>query len=74
MMDKADIERVSILAGRAQRVPLTADEKGEMRRLLAKRTPRAQDLAWDDLLAATYVFLGAYFMGALPENADAVVS
>ena len=69
MMDKADIERVSILAGKAQRNELTAEEKGEMRSLLAKRTPRAQDLAWDDLLAATYVFLGAYFMDALPEQA-----
>ena len=60
MLSKPEVERVIALAGRAQQGAITVDEKGELRRLLSRLSPLAQDLAWPDLMRTTTVFVGMY--------------
>ena len=60
MLSKADVERIKALAGKGDRGSITPQEKGELRQLLAQFSPQAQDLAWPDLLHASFVFLGLY--------------
>lgn len=60
MLSKTDVDRVTELAGRGNRGTITPIEKGELRQLLARLSPQAQDLAWPDLLHSALVFLGMY--------------
>lgn len=60
MLSKAEVERVIALAGRAKAGSITVQEKGEMRALLSRLSPAAQDFAWPDLMRSTLVFIGMY--------------
>ena len=71
MMTKREVERVEVLAGRAQAGKITAENKGEMRALLAKQNPIAMDLSWEDLMTATYFFLGVYSLARIATEPDA---
>lgn len=60
MLSKAEMDRVIALAGRAHLGTITVEEKGQLRELLARLSPLAQDLAWPDLMRSTMVFVGMY--------------
>lgn len=60
MLSKPEVDRVITLAGRSQQGTITVDEKGELRRLLSRLSPLAQDLAWSDLMRSATVFVGIY--------------
>jgi hypothetical protein len=73
-LSKAEVDRITHLARRGDRGTITSDEKGELRQLLAKLSPQAQDLAWPDLLEATFVFLGLYTVAEMAQAATADAS
>jgi hypothetical protein len=58
MFDPGDVDRVAVLAGRAQDGLIKPQEKREMLRILAEYTPRVWDLPWNDALHVAFVFLG----------------
>ena len=60
MLSKAEMDRVMALARRGHAGSITTLEKGELRALLARLNPQAQDLAWQDLQQAVMVFIGMY--------------
>ncbi|MEK6975200.1 MAG: hypothetical protein AABY18_02525 [Candidatus Thermoplasmatota archaeon] len=65
MLDVLAMERLRQLAGSAGRGTIKPDEKGEVRSILARAAPAAQDLAWPDVLQVAYMFLGVYSIGRL---------
>ncbi len=65
MMTKNDMERVGVIAARAERGQATPEEKGELRNLVSKHNPVAMDLAWDVLLDATFLLLGIYSLAKI---------
>lgn len=66
-LSRTEVDRITHLARRGDRGTITPDEKGEMRQLLARFSPQAQDLAWPDLLEATFVFLGLYTVAEMAQ-------
>jgi len=66
-LSRSDVDRITHLARRGDRGAITAEEKGELRQLLARLNPEAQDLAWPDLLEASFVFLGLYTVAELAQ-------
>lgn len=60
MLSKPEMNRVMALARRGYEGSISTMEKGELRSLLARLNPQAQDLAWSDLQHATMVFIGMY--------------
>lgn len=60
MLSKPEVDRVIALAGRSQQGTITVEEKGELRGLLSRLNPLAQDLAWPDLMRSATVFVGIY--------------
>ena len=60
MLNRDEMQRVLVLTGRAHGRLITTPEKGELRTLLARLNPQAQDLAWPDLQHAAMVFIGMY--------------
>lgn len=58
MFDRSDVDAIERLARKARAQPLRPGEKGELRALLAKYSPRAHDLAGADLLPVALFFLG----------------
>jgi hypothetical protein len=71
MLDWKDMERLRVLAGRADRGAITPDEKGEVRQIMAKGTPSAWDFAWDDLLEVAFAWLGVYALAKMGDQAAA---
>ena len=71
MLDGQDMERLRRLAGRAQRGLITPEGKADMRKLMAKGTDLAWDLAWDDLLHVAFTWLGIYSLAKLGAEAAA---
>lgn len=71
MLEWQDMERLGRLAARAQRGSITAQEKGEMRAIMAKGTESAWDFGWDDLLHVAFAWLGIYSLAKLGAEAAA---
>ena len=71
MLEWQDMERLRILAGRADRGLITPDEKGEVRAIMAKAASSAWDFAWDDLLEIAFAWLGIYSIAKLGWQAAA---
>ena len=71
MLDWKDMERLNVLARKADRSQITPAEKGEMRGLMSKGTPTAWDFAWDDLVDIAFVWLGVYTFTKLGAQAAA---
>ena len=44
VLDRCDVDRITMLAGKAQEGLIEPDEKGEVRRILAGYFPRRQSL------------------------------
>jgi hypothetical protein len=65
MLDWHDMERLGVLAGRADRGSITPEEKGEMRGIMAKAAANAWDFSWEDLLHIAFVWLGIYSIAKL---------
>jgi hypothetical protein len=70
VLAKPEVDRIAALAGKAQRVALSSVEKAEMRLLVSKHNPIAMDLAWEPLLAGTFVLLGAYTLWEIGPPTD----
>jgi hypothetical protein len=60
MLSKDEMDRVMTLVRHGHEGSITTVEKGELRTLLARLNPQAQDLAWPDLQHAAMVFVGMY--------------
>lgn len=60
MLSKDEMDRVMVLARHGHQGSITTGEKGELRALLARLNPQAQDLAWPDLQRAAMIFIGMY--------------
>ena len=58
VLDRCDVDRITMLAGKAQEGLIEPDEKGEGRRILAGYTEKAWDLSWEDLLHVAFFFVG----------------
>lgn len=71
MLEWQDMERLRILAGRADRGSITPDEKGELRAIMAKGLDTAWDFSWQDLLDIAFTWIGIYSIAKLGAEAAA---
>ncbi|MEA3203161.1 MAG: hypothetical protein QOI63_836 [Thermoplasmata archaeon] len=68
MLEKKDVERITVLARRAKKGTILPAEQEEMRRLLAQYSPKVWELPSEDLLHVAYFFLGIYSIAELAQS------
>ena len=57
-----EFDRMQYLLGKSKHNPLSFQEQTELRKLIAKEQPSAQDSTLDDLIKLGLIFVGIYII------------